>query len=150
MENQFSRIFSWTAGLNFDHFTGRYTYTRFSSFPGDTMTGSPKDTTIENFSIAPLLLGLKYYFKGKFYLSTEIGLALKASHATRTKLALAPSLGVLLPSGTRNNIDLSIKFTHIVTGFGIPEINGLQKGGYGFLSLRAAYGFGGNVFKKRS
>ena len=144
MENKFSKKFSWTAGLSYDNFTGKYTYTRFSN----TTMGSPKDTTIDNFAIAPLLFGLKYYFVNKVYLSAETGLALKASGATRTKLALTPSLGVLVPTGSFNSIDISLRFTHIVTGFGIPESNGLENGGYGFLSIRAAYGFGGRGFRK--
>ena len=150
MENKFSKKFSWTAGISYDNFNGKYTYTRFSNRPGDTSMNSPKDTTIDNFAIAPLLFGLKYYFAKKIYLSTEIGLALKASGATRTKLALAPSVGVLLPTGSRNSIDISLRFTHIVTGFGIPESNGLENGGYGFVSIRAAYGFGGRGFRKRT
>lgn len=150
MENPFSKKFSWTAGLSFVNFTGKYTYTRFSNTPGDTTTGSPKDTTINNFAIAPLLVGLKYYFTNTFYLSAEMGLALKGSSATRTKLALAPSLGVLLPTGSYNSIDLSLSFTHIVTGFGTPESNGLENGGYGFVSLRAEYGLGGRGIRKKT
>lgn len=147
MESSISKKFSWTVGLSFDNFMGNYTYTRFSGSPGDTTAGSPKDTTIDNFAIAPLLLGLKFYYK-KFYLSAEMGLAFKASSATRTKLALAPSIGVLLPSGSHNSIDISLRFTHIVTGYGIPESNGLENGGYGFLSIRVAYGIGGSRFRK--
>ena len=149
MENSISKKFSWTVGLGFDNFMGSYTYTRFSGSPGDTTAGTPKDTTIDNFAIAPLLMGLKFYYR-KFYLSAEMGLAFKASSATRTKLALAPSIGVLLPSGSNNSIDISLRFTHIVAGYGIPESNGLENGGYGFLSIRAAYGIGGSRFKKRS
>ena len=150
MENAFSKKFSWTAGLSFVNFAGKYTYTRFSNTSGDTTTGSPKDTTINNFAIAPLLVGLKYYFTSTFYLSAEMGLALKGSSATRTKLALAPSLGVLLPTGSYNSIDLSLSFTHIVTGFGTPESNGLENGGYGFVSLRAAYGLCSRGFRKKT
>ena len=150
MENLVGRKFALTAELSFRNFTGKYTYTHFSGSPGDTTAGSPKDTTIENFAIAPLLFGLKYYYTKKFYLSAEIGLALKASSATRTKLALSPSLGVLLPTGKYNNIDLSVRFTHIVTGYGTPESNGLENGGYGFVSIRAAYGIGGKRFRKGS
>ena len=150
MENIVSKKFALTAELSFRNFTGKYTYTRFSSSPGDTTSGSPKDTTIDNFAMVPLLFGLKYYYAKKFYLSAEIGLAFKASSATRTKLALSPSLGVLLPTGKYNNIDLSLRFTHIVTGYGTPESNGLENGGYGFLSIRAAYGIGGKRLSKRS
>ena len=150
MENIVGKKFALTADLSFRNFTGKYTYTRFSSSPGDTTAGSPKDTTIDNFALAPLLFGLKYYYAKKFYVSAEIGLAFKASSATRTKLALSPSLGVLLPTGSYNHIDVSVRFTHIVTGYGIPESNGLENGGYGFIAIRAAYGIGGKRFRKGS
>ncbi len=131
-EWNFTSRFSFTADAGFNYFQGDYTYYKFM--------GSPKDTVIKNFSIVPVLAGLKYYFAGNFYLSGEAGIVIKASRNAGTRLALVPSAGWMLPLGN-SKIDLGIRLTNIISGYGTPESSGLKNGGYGFWSLRAAYGF---------
>ena len=70
----------------------------------------------------------------------RVGPALKASRGT-TKLALSPSAGMLFPLKNTGSVDLALRFTHIVRGYGPLESNTLQNGGYSYLSLRIAYGF---------
>ena len=135
MERAISQKFKFTAGVNFDYFFGRYTSTIYR--------GGGGDTTVNRFAIAPVFVGAKYCVRNNFYLSAEIGPALKASSITRTKLALAPSIGMLLPLANHHFLDIGLRYTHIVKGYGIPESISLQNGGYGFVSIRASYGTSG-------
>ena len=132
MEGRFGQRFAYTASIGFDHFTGKFIHPVYSGPPGDSI--------INRFTIAPVLVGMKYYIANSFYVSGELGPALKASTVTRTKLALAPSAGFTIPLQNNSAIDFSVKFTHIVSGYGLLESTSLQNGGYSFLSIRAAYG----------
>lgn len=131
MEKTFSRRFSWTLGAHLNYFTGTYTYTSFTS---------GRDSTVTNFAFVPVLLGLKYYPLKKWYVSFETGALVKASRMIRTKLMVAPSAGVLLPLKNSSSIDVGIRYAHVVRGFATLETPGLHAGGYGFLSVRVAYG----------
>lgn len=130
MERAFSRKWSYTVGIEYDYFTGKYTYNLFN--------GPSKDTTIKHFAIAPVLAGVRYQVSNRLYLSGEFGPSLKASSQVRTKLALAPSAGIVFP--TKNGaLDVSLRYVHVVAGYGILESNSLQNGGYSFVSLKASY-----------
>ncbi len=127
-EQRFGHRFAWTVAAGFNYFTGDYTYLKFNT--------QQHFTTINHQANIPVLGGVKYYFGGGFYASGEVGLLVGADGNTGTHPAVAPSAGYLFAG--KHKIDAGIKLVNVIEGFGIPENNGLQNGGYGFWSVRVA------------
>lgn len=94
----------------------------------------------KHFAVIPVLAGLRYYIKNKLYAAFETGVNIKAHRNAATKFALVPSAGILLPVG-KKAIDLGIQFSTVPMGYGHPEQKLLQRGGYSFLGIRAAWVF---------
>ena len=94
----------------------------------------------KDFAVIPLLAGLRYYMKNKWYAAFETGVNMKAHSNAATKFTLVPSAGILWPVG-KKAIDLGIQFSTVPMGYGFPEQKLLQRGGYSFLGLRAAWVF---------
>jgi hypothetical protein len=138
LENTFSKRFSWTLGAHLNYLQGRFTYIN--------VNGAVVDTSATDLASLPVLFGLKYYPINKFYVSFETGFFLKPVSISRTKLAIVPSLGVLLPLKNKNSIDLGVKYTYVARGFATLETPGFIAGGFGTFSLRAAYGIQGLTF----
>lgn len=134
IEKRITRNFSATASFGIIHFSGRY-ISLFNPFR------SNGEDTIKNFTLTPLLGGIRYRLGAVVYLSAEAGLTFKNKANDRLLVILAPSAGVLLPVKGNKKVDLGLKFSHTVArpsllGDPIPE-----SGGYSFLSFRLAYGF---------
>lgn len=111
----------------------------FNYFRGNVFDFYKKDT-IKGFSIMPVLAGGKYFFTNKFYLSGAIGLII-GLHNAGNHLALSPGTGLLIPVSATSKIDLEVNLTGVPTGYSFPENNFLNKGGYSFLTFKAAYVF---------
>jgi hypothetical protein len=94
----------------------------------------------KDFAVIPLLAGLRYYMKNKWYAAFETGVNMKAHSNAATKFTLVPSAGILWPVG-KKAIDLGIQFSTVPMGYGFPEQKLLQRGGYSFLGIRAAWVF---------
>ena len=134
VEKGITKKISATASFGILHFSGLYTSV-FNPFR------SNGKNTIKNFTLSPLLAGIRYRLVGVMYLSTEAGITFRNKANDRLLLVLAPSAGVLLPVKENKKIDLGLKFSHTVAR---PSFLGdpiLQTGGYSFLSFRCAYGF---------
>lgn len=89
--------------------------------------------TDNSFSLVPILVGGRFYYR-KIYIGVETGPAIAASSHNSTHLAIAPSAGVVI-----GKFDAGIKFFAVPERGGIPENNFLQKGGYSYIGLRAAF-----------
>jgi hypothetical protein len=135
-ERYFSPGVSWTLTAGYDYFIGEYS---FYDWKGASGMQAPNDS-VRNFALIPLTIGLRYYFWKTFYLAGEGGLNIATSAYTGTHPMLRPAAGVLIPAG-QVHIDAGIKWTYITEGGGIPESNGLKRGGYRFWSLRVALVF---------
>ncbi len=99
------------------------------------------DSTVQTrFSVLPILLGARYYWKGLYYLGMQAGALISTNNQTTTRLALVPGLGMIAPVG-ESLLELSLQFTGVPMGSGTPEKTVLQRGGYSFAALRIAYYF---------
>jgi hypothetical protein len=100
-----------------------------------------EDIVIKDFSLVPVMAGVRYYYRPWLYGGLSTGMAISASDRTRTTFAIAPVIGTNLPLG-KGVLDIGLQFTGLPQTFAtIPEKNLLEKGGYSYLSLRVAYGF---------
>ncbi|MBC9912907.1 outer membrane beta-barrel protein [Chitinophaga varians] len=93
---------------------------------------------ITTFNLVPVMAGMRYYPWPFLYGGVSTGIAIKGSEHMRSRLAIAPAAGYLLPVG-KGKIDMGLQLTGIPQGMGIPEQNVLEKGGYSYLSLRVGY-----------
>ncbi len=118
--------FSGNLNLGWLYFSGTVT-----NFDGSTQN---------RFSVLPCMAGVRCYWKDRYYLGIQAGALISTGTNTATRLALAPSLGMIAPVGG-SRLELGIQFTGVPMGYGTPEKSILQKGGYSFLSLRVAYDF---------
>ncbi|HEY0676896.1 MAG TPA: hypothetical protein VGD17_01375, partial [Chitinophagaceae bacterium] len=133
-EKRITQNLSATVSFGVAHFTGRYK-SKFNRFR------STGDSTIQNFTLTPLLAGFRYKLGSIMYLSAEAGITFKNKANDRIRPILSPSAGILLPTKGDRKIDIGIRFSHLMVS---PSLLGdpvLQTGGYSFLSLRLAYGF---------
>jgi hypothetical protein len=132
-ERLFSKKFSCTASAGYIHYSGNYTYINYSSFA--------HDTTINSYGNVPLFAGLRFYCWKKLFLGAEIGAMIQASSNTGTHLSLAPSVGYKFAVGKQQGIDVGVRLVNTLPSYGVPEENGLMKGGYGVWVLKVAYSF---------
>ena len=120
VEHYFSKNFSGTASIGYIYFKGD-----FVDFDGNTKN---------HFALVPLTIGVSYHVKS-FFASFETGPAIKASDNTKTRLAFIPGVGV-----TMKKFDFGFKLFGVPeTSYGIPEQSVLQRGGYSYFQLCAAY-----------
>jgi hypothetical protein len=118
--------FSGTLSLGWLHFSG---------------TVTDLDSSVQTrFSILPILVGARYYWKEHFYLGIQVGALVSTNDQTNTHLALVPGIGMIAPVG-ESLLELSLQFTGVPTGYGLPEKTVLQRGGYSFAELKIAYKF---------
>ncbi|MDR3711288.1 MAG: hypothetical protein P4L51_00610 [Puia sp.] len=118
--------FSGTLNLGWLHFSG---------------TVYALDSSVQTrFSVLPLLAGARYYWKEHYYLAMQAGALVSTNSQTDTHLALTPGIGMIAPVG-ESLLELSLQFTGVPRGFGLPEKTVLQRGGYSFAALRIAYKF---------
>jgi hypothetical protein len=99
-----------------------------------------KNDTIKGFSILPVMAGLKYYAKEKFYLGAQAGVSVGLQHAGNCP-AIAAFTGMLLPLRNDKKMDIGLKFTGIKRQTSFPENTFLNRGGYSFLSGRIGFFF---------
>ncbi len=104
----------------------------FHNFYGKVIDHFNQDT-IKGFSILPIMAGLKYYSKEKFYIGAQGGVVVGLKH-TGNCPGLGLSTGMLLPLKSGNKVDIGLKFTAALSQVSIPENNFLDRGGYNFLS----------------
>ncbi|RBL91818.1 hypothetical protein [Chitinophaga flava] len=124
-EYRFHKKFAATASAGFEH---------FSTDLEDPWT----HTHISTYNLIPVMAGMRFYPWSFLYGGVSTGIAFKGNDYMRHRFAIAPAAGVILPAG-KGKIDLGLQLTGIPQGFGISEQNILEKGGYSYLSLRAAY-----------
>jgi hypothetical protein len=118
--------FSGTLSLGWLHFSG---------------TVTNMDSTVQTrFSILPVLVGARYYWKQRYYLGMQAGALIATGSQTDTHLALAPSLGMIAPVG-ESQLELSLQFTGVPMAHSASGKSVLQQGGYSFAALRIAYKF---------
>lgn len=108
-------------------------YTFFSG----TVT-SFDDKEVKNFSVLPLLAGIKYYGWDKYFLGLETGLNIGLDGNTATRLALIPSIGAMLPVG-KKQLEVALRYNATKAGATFPEASLLNRGGYGFMALRLGW-----------
>jgi hypothetical protein len=104
----------------------------FHNFYGNVINHFNRDT-INGFSILPVMGGIKYYSKEKFYIGAQGGIVVGLKH-TGNCPGLAASTGMLVPLKNGNKVDIGLKFTAALSQVSIPENNFLDRGGYNFLS----------------
>lgn len=95
---------------------------------------------VKNFSVLPLLAGVKYYAWKRYFLAFETGLNIGLDKNTSTKPALVPSLGALLPVGQKQ-FEVAVRYNATKAGSTFPEASLLNRGGYSFLELRLGWAF---------
>lgn len=113
--------------------------TDFYNFYGRVIDHFNQDT-IKGFSILPVMAGIKYYSKEKFYIGAQGGIVVGLKHAGNYP-GLAASTGMLMPLKGGNKIDIGLKFTAALSQASIPENNFLNRGGYSFLSGNIGFFF---------
>ena len=111
----------------------------FHNFYGKVIDHFNQDT-IKGFSILPVMAGLKYYSKEKFYIGAQGGIVVGLKH-TGNCPGLAASTGMLLPLKNGHKVDIGLKFTAALSQVSIPENNFLDRGGYNFLSGNIGFFF---------
>lgn len=121
-EWRWSKRFAGTASAGYSYFNGSV-----SSFD---------EKEVHDFAVVPVLAGLRYYARNKYYAGLEAGVGIRAHKNASTKFTLAPAVGVLVPIGGKS-IDLGLRFYTIPSMPAIPEATVLHKGGYSLLGLRA-------------
>jgi hypothetical protein len=127
LEHFFSGKIAATIDISYNYFKGNV----FDFFKQDTING---------FSVMPVLVGGKYFFTDKFYISGAAGLII-GLHNAGNHLALSPGAGFLIPVSASSKIDLGVNLTGVPVGYSFSENSFLNKGGYSFLSFRIAYVF---------
>ena len=121
-EHFFSKKFSGSLSLGYTYFHGQY----------EDWDGNTKN----RFALVPLLIGARYYLH-RFYGSFETGAAIKASSNTTTHIVFIPAVGF-----ATSRIDFGFKLFGVPEiSYGIPERSYLQKGGYSYFAISAAYRF---------
>ncbi|NLR63157.1 hypothetical protein HGH92_02450 [Chitinophaga varians] len=93
---------------------------------------------VTTFNLMPVMAGMRYYPWPFLYGGVSTGIVIKGSEHVRSRLAIAPAVGYLLPAG-KGKIDMGLQLMGIPQGMGISEQNVLERGGYSYLSLRVAY-----------
>ncbi|MGF2414528.1 MAG: hypothetical protein ACQUYJ_19490, partial [Ferruginibacter sp.] len=88
LERPINKKFSGTGSFGIAHFSGRYTTVPFNPFPSG-------DSAINNFTLTPLLAGVRYKLGAIVYLSAEGGITFKNKVNDRLLPIIAPSAGVL-------------------------------------------------------
>jgi hypothetical protein len=104
----------------------------FHNFYGRIIDHFNQDT-IKGFSILPVMGGIKYYSKEKFYIGAQGGIVVGLKHAGNCP-GLAAITGMLVPLKNGNKVDIGLRFTAALSQVSIPENNFLDRGGYNFLS----------------
>jgi hypothetical protein len=127
LEHFFNRKIAVTIEISYNYFKGN-------------IADFYKHDTINGFSIMPVLIGGKYFFTNKFYVSGAAGLII-GWHNAANHLGLSTGAGLLIPVSARSQIDLGVKLTGVPTGYSFPENSFLNKGGYSFITFKAAYVF---------
>ncbi len=130
-------------GISLDYFlTGKIALTGSISvnyFKGNVLNPFKNDT-VSGFSLAPILVGGKYFFTEKFYAGGSAGLVVGLHHAAN-HLALSPGAGMIIPVSSTSGIDLGVRLTGVPRGYSFSENSFINKGGYSFLTFRVAYVF---------
>lgn len=93
---------------------------------------------VKNFSVLPLLAGIKYYGWDKYFLGFETGFHIGLDANTATKLALVPSIGAMLPVG-KKHLEVALRYSGTKSGANFPEAPLLNRGGYGFIGIRLGW-----------
>jgi hypothetical protein len=104
----------------------------FHNFYGKVIDHFNQDT-IKGFSILPIMGGIKYYSKEKYYIGAQGGIVIGLKHAGNCP-ALSASTGMLVPLKNGHKVDIGLNFTAALSQVSIPENNFLDRGGYNFLS----------------
>lgn len=114
------------------HFAGTLN-AGYQYFKGTATTFDDKE--VEDYAVVPLLVGLKGYVIKNTYLSFETGVNISAHKNSATHMAFVPSIGTLIPVGTRQ-IDLSIRYNATKSGMTYPEAPPFRRGGFALLGIR--------------
>jgi hypothetical protein len=104
----------------------------FHNFYGKVIDHFNLDT-IKGFSILPVMAGLKYYSREKFYIGAQGGVVVGLKHSGNCP-GLSVSTGMLLPLKNEHKVDIGLRFTAALSQTSIPENNFLDRGGYNFVS----------------
>lgn len=120
-EWQLNRIIGATASAGYQYFNGT----------AKTFDGKE----VNDYAVVPLLIGLKCYALKRTYLGFETGLHIAAHTNSSTRMALVPSIGTMVPLGTKQ-IDIGIRYNATKLGTTYPEAPLFRRGGYALLGLR--------------
>jgi hypothetical protein len=110
--------------------------TGYNYFKGTVINEFKHDTT-RGFGFVPILAGVKLSLANKYYASMRAGITLGSS----VGFTLSPAVGVMLPNRLSPKIDLGIKLIGVPGMPSIPENTFLDRGGFSYLSFRAAIVF---------
>lgn len=119
-EWRWSKRFAGTASVGYSYFNGSV-----GSF----------EKEVHDFAVIPVLVGVRYYARNKYYAGLETGYSFRAHKNTTTRFTIAPALGILIPV-RRKKIDLGVRFYTLPMGYSYPEQPLLKRGGYSFLGVR--------------
>ncbi len=99
-----------------------------------------KSDTLKGFSVLPVLPGLKYFITERLYAGGAAGMVIGIHHAA-SHFALSPEIGLLFPVSAKAKIDIGAKLIGVLKNTSFPENIFLNRGGYSFVTFRAAYIF---------